>query len=267
MKLKYNSTKLGMLMAVFLFTQRMAVNAQFTFATNNGTLTIVSYAGTQSTVTIPRETNGMPIVAIASNAFLDDGSHGLINITIPNSITSIGSSAFGGNVWLSSATIPNSVTNLGDNAFSYCPSMTSAVIGSGIKSLNGFTFSQCYSLQAVFFQGNAPSAGNEFYSDNSVTVYYLPGTTNWSSTFAGRPAVIWNPQFSVNDGSFGIRSNSFGFNVVGTSNIPIALEACTNLTSGNWQRLQTCTLTNGSIYLFDTNWTNSKVRFYRVSAP
>ena len=49
----------------------------------------------------------------------------------------------------------------------------------------------CTSLTGVYFQGNAPSlAGSSvFDGDNHATVYYLPGTTGWGSTFGGRPTV------------------------------------------------------------------------------
>jgi hypothetical protein len=32
-----------------------------------------------------------------------------------------------------------------------------------------------------------------FSGDNNATVYYLPGTTGWGTTFGGRPAVLWDP--------------------------------------------------------------------------
>ena len=30
-----------------------------------------------------------------------------------------------------------------------------------------------------------------FYGDNNATVYYLPGTTGWGTTFDGRPTALW----------------------------------------------------------------------------
>lgn len=41
-------------------------------------------------------------------------------MTIPNSVTSIGDSAFHGCIGLASVTIPNSVKSIGDSAFSGC---------------------------------------------------------------------------------------------------------------------------------------------------
>ena len=50
------------------------------------------------------------------------------DITIPNSVTSIGDYAFEGCSGLTSVTIPNSVTSIGEDAFSYCTSLTSVTI-------------------------------------------------------------------------------------------------------------------------------------------
>jgi hypothetical protein len=97
--------------------------------------------------------------------------------------------------------------------------------------------------------------------------YYLPGTTGWGTTFEGRPARLWNPQIQTGSTSFGVRTNRFGFNIIGTTNIPITLEACTNLANPAWVPLQSCYLTNGSLYFGDTNWTNYPVRLYRIRSP
>jgi hypothetical protein len=69
------------------------------------------------------------------------------------------------------------------------------------------------------------------------------------------------------DSSFGVQTNCFGFNIKGTTNLPIVLEACTNLASQVWEPLQSCTLTNGSIYFSDPDWTNYPGRFYRLRSP
>jgi hypothetical protein len=120
----------------------------------------------------------------------------------------------------------------------------------------------------VYFNGNAPNLGlfTVFNGDNDAIVYYLPGTTGWYTPFGGRPAVLWNPQIQTS-ASFRVLSNPFGFTITGTTNIPIVVEASTNLRNGAWSPLQTCTLTNGSIYFSDPQWTNYPARFYRVRSP
>jgi hypothetical protein len=45
-----------------------------------------------------------------------------------------------------------------------------------------------------------------------------------------------------------VRTNWFGFNITGSSNFVVVVEACTNLANPIWSRLQTNTLTGGSSY-------------------
>jgi hypothetical protein len=67
--------------------------------------------------------------------------------------------------------------------------------------------------------------------------------------------------------SLSVLSNQFGFTITGTTNIPIVVEASANLATASWTALQTCTLTNGSVYFSDPEWTNYPARFYRIRSP
>ena len=73
----------------------------------------------------------------------------LHSVTIPNSVTEIGNSAFSGCENLTSVTIPNSVTEIGDWAFSYCYNLTSLTIPSSVKWIGKEAFSKCYKLSSV----------------------------------------------------------------------------------------------------------------------
>ena len=82
----------------------------------------------------------------------------------------------------------------------------------------------------MYCQGNAPSLGASVFSgDTSSTIYYLPGMNGWVTPFGGRPAVLWNPQMQTSGASFGVRTNRFGFNITGASNLVIVVEACTEV--------------------------------------
>jgi hypothetical protein len=96
---------------------------------------------------------------------------------------------------------------------------------------------------------------------------WLPGTTNWSPTFGGRPTVLWNPQMQTSDASFGVRTNQFGVNISGTSNLVVVVEACANFLNPTWVPRATQTLTNGCSYFSDPLWTNFPSRFYRLRPP
>lgn len=145
---------------------------------------------------------------------------------------------------------------------------TKVTIGRRVSYLDSQAFDSCSSLTSIFFRGNRASTGaGVFLNDNKATVYFLPGTAGWGSSFAGRPAILWNPRFETVNANFGVRSNHFGIKITGTADIPILLEACTNLANPAWQPLQTATLTNGSFYFSDPGWTNHPLRLYRIRSP
>jgi len=95
----------------------------------------------------------------------------------------------------------------------------------------------------------------------------LRGATGWSSTFDGLPTVLWNAAIQASGANFGVHSNQFGFNITGTNNIPVVVEVSANLANPLWTPLQNLTLTNGSFYFSDPQWTNYSNRYYRVSLP
>ena len=80
-----------------------------------------------------------------------------------------------------------------------------------------------------------------------------------------------------------MRSNRFGFNITGGSNLVIVVEACTNLANPTWSPLATNILTTSLSYTYTTNgakmstnsfayfsdpqWTNYPARFYRLRSP
>ena len=150
-----------------------------------------------------------------------------------------------------------------------CTSLTSVTIPNSVTSIGAYAFSGCTSLTAVYFRGNTPNsiAEDVFGYSDKVIVYYLPETTGWGSMFGGRPAVLWNPQVLSSDASFGVRAGQFGFTIIGTSGLVIVVEASVDLANPVWTPVGTNTLTGGSSYFSDPQWTNYPSRFYRLRSP
>ena len=212
-------------------------------------------------VTIPGS-----VTNIGEDAFEEDTS--LTSVAIPGSVTSIGYDTFLLCSALTSVTMANGITYIGEGAFAQCTSLTSVTIPGSVTNIGEDAFVSCSALTSVYFQGNAPAADSTvFANDNNPTVYYLPGTTGWSSPFASRQALLWNPLIQTSGTNFGVQSNQFGFKITGTPHISIVVEGCTNLTSPVWTPLQTFTFTGGLVYFSEPFLPNSPGRFYRISPP
>ncbi len=81
------------------------------------------------------------------------------------------------------------------------------------------------------------------------------------------PAILWNPTIQATGPDFGVQSNQFGFDITGTTNIPIVVQVSTNLAQPVWVPLQSLTLTNGLVHFSEPFQTNNPGRFYRIGAP
>jgi hypothetical protein len=191
-------------------------------------------------------------------------------------VTIVGYNGPGGSVTIPGTIYGMPVTTVGDEAFYYCSNMTSVTIGGNVASIGDGAFSRCLSLTNAYFLGNAPAfgAGVFDYSRKGAaalwdpaTIYYLPGTTGWSTNFAGLPTALWTPQVQTSDASFGVRNNQFGFTINWASGMPVVVEASTRLANPTWTPLATNTLASGSVYFNDPQWTNYPGRFYRLRWP
>ena len=209
------------------------------------------------------------VTNIGEDAFVD--SFSLTNVTFSDgssSLTEIGMYAFGLCTSLGSVTFPSN-TDIGDFAFLNCSGLGNITFVNG-ESMGEYTFAECFALTNIYLWGEATGQSNSFNEDSSAVVYYSPKANEPEfSIETGVPGVEWSAQIQTADGNFGVKNNVFGFNVVSTNSIPmpIVIQGCTNLNSSVWTSLQSVTLTNGSFFFTDIEWTNYPERFYRISAP
>jgi hypothetical protein len=194
-----------LLRLVLLLALPALAQAQFTWTTNHGAITITGYTGPGGAVTIPSAANGWPVTSIGVGAF--SGCWGLTSVTIPDSVARIGDDAFYWCFGLAGVTIGNGVTNVGKEAFLGCSSLISVTMGANVTRIGAGAFFHCTRLAGVYFLGNAPSLEGRsvFYHDTNAIIYHLPEQTGWGTTLGGLPVAPWWPgTCTTNDGAITI---------------------------------------------------------------
>ncbi len=185
----------NLLLLLSLLALPAVAQAQFTFTTNNGAITITGYTGPGGAVVIPNTTNGYPVTSIGVSAFYNNNS--LTSVTIGTNVTSIGDSAFQGCSSLTSVTIPDSVTSIGDQAF-YISGLTSVAIPASVTSIVDFAFDACSSLTNITVDASNPdysSLGGVLFDKAQLTLIQFPGGLGPSYT-------IPNSVISFGDSAF-----------------------------------------------------------------
>jgi hypothetical protein len=144
------------------------------------------------------------VTSIGESAFYR--CSGLTSVTIPNSVKSIGNSAFYNCFGLTSVTIGNSVTSIGERAFQGCSGLTSVVIGGGVKTIGESAFANCeYLTDVTCYAENVPSTQSSAFNGSyieyvtlhvptaSIEVYRT--TEPWSGfkTFMGLDGTLPEP--------------------------------------------------------------------------
>ena len=78
---------------------------------------------------------------------------------IPNSVKSIGNSAFEDCKKLTNIKIPDSVTCIGNRAFGYCTNLSRITIPDSVTYISGYTFYSCKSLKSITIPDSVTSIG------------------------------------------------------------------------------------------------------------
>ena len=91
------------------------------------------------------------------------------DVTIPNSVKTIGYGAFEYCYELASIEISDSVTSIGNNAFYYCRSLTSVTIPDSVTSIGDYAFENCEKLASVTLGKTVKSIsyGNSKYTNGT----------------------------------------------------------------------------------------------------
>ena len=145
----------------------------------DGNATITGYSGSVSALAIPQTIDGHTVVAIGGGAFRDTC---LVNVTIPDTVTEIGASAFAGCKQLSTVQLSNKLTKLGELAFSDCTSLTSIRIPKSLETAScayygAGPFKGCLALQNVELEtGMTKIPDNLLASCPGFTAITIPDT-------------------------------------------------------------------------------------------
>lgn len=148
----------------------------FSFVVTDNDCSLFSYNNSQNSIILPTTIligeRTISKYTISDSAFEDSIS--LTDITIPDSVTSIGSYAFSGCSSLESIVLSDNLTKIGDYAFKGCHSLTSIIIPDKVSTINKGLFKDCFVLQNVKLPNNVRRIyGNAFsncYNLNNLIV-------------------------------------------------------------------------------------------------
>ena len=128
---------------------------------------ITRYKGPDSgEVVIPKTIEGYEVkwIGYPWQDKVFQGYTGITSIVIPDSVTSIGSSAFSGCKSLAEIDIPDSVTEIGSHAFSGCTSLSKVKLSKNLTGINWGVFSDCTSLTEIDIPDSVTSIGESAFS-------------------------------------------------------------------------------------------------------
>lgn len=129
------------------------------------TVNINSYSGIDGPISTNTNypANEMPI---SSFSFADGaGKTRLKSITLPNSITSIGSTAFQNCIGLTNLIIPNSVISIGVSSFNGCTSLNNLMLGTSVTTIGDNAFNGCTKLASITIPASLSTIGSKSFAN------------------------------------------------------------------------------------------------------
>ena len=120
---------------------------------SNKQVTVTGCTGSDNILMIPSEIEGLPVTAIAENAFA-------------------------GNTDIAICILPDSIETVGARAFSTCPNLSNLSIGKKVSSIGDYAFTACPALSFISVNSGNPAYSNidgSLYENGSTLLLYAGG--------------------------------------------------------------------------------------------
>lgn len=142
------------------------------FVVKDGVL--LTYRGIREKVIVPDTVDGVPLTAVAENAFAEN--HLAVEIQLPDSIKTIGDAAFLGCPALERVYAAGAV-EIGAEAFADCESLTEVTLSDSLETLGMYTFRGCTALREQTLLGVTELPEQVFAGCSLLNTVHSPDVT------------------------------------------------------------------------------------------
>ena len=117
----------------------------------NINLLISAYKGTEKRIEVPAFIDNCAVTAIKNQCFMNNAT--LEKVTLPDTLITIGASAFSGCSALQTVILPDYLASIGDFAFQKCPKLNGVILPAWLESLGVGAFYNCTGLTSINIPG------------------------------------------------------------------------------------------------------------------
>ena len=108
------------------------------------------------------------------------------HLVVKSGVTSLSSYAFVGCQNLADITLPDTLQTIGTMTFYGCDSLNNVIIPASVRTIGSYAFADAPSLSRITFAGDAPEFGTGVFTFRKLTAYYPVYASGWETVVDGR---------------------------------------------------------------------------------
>lgn len=108
------------------------------------------------------------------------------HLVVKSGVTSLSSYAFVGCQNLADVTLPDTLQTIGTMTFYGCDKLDNVTIPASVRTIGSYAFADALSLSCITFAGDAPEFGTGVFTFRSLTAYYPVYASGWETVVDGR---------------------------------------------------------------------------------